>query len=109
MDVESLNALIRRVRTLAPERRILVFGSSSLFASFPSDPPSRIGVEWTLDADFFLDPDDELLRARLLAQLDRNRSSHAETGYYVDFVDLRLAETVLILSKSPCLPQGHFS
>lgn len=93
MDLESLNSLVRRVRTLAPERRILVFGSSSLFASFPSVPPSRIGVELTLDADFFLDPDDELLRTRLLAQLGRNRAYHAETGYYGDFVDLRLADS----------------
>ena len=92
MDFQSLNQLIGAVREIVPERRILLFGSSSLFASFPAHPPTTIGVETTLDADFFLDPDDADFRAALLSKLGRERDYHIAHGYYGDFVDLRLAD-----------------
>lgn len=92
MDFRSLSRLIERVREIAPGHRILVFGSSSLFASFSSEPPGLIGVESTLDADFFLEPDDESFRALLAGELGRNQEFHLMTGFYGDFVDLRLAE-----------------
>lgn len=92
MDLQSLTKLISEVRRIVPERRILLFGSSSLFASFPAHPPSHIGVETTLDADFFLDPDDATFRAALLDQLGRERDYHLTHGHYGDFVDLRLAD-----------------
>jgi hypothetical protein len=92
MDFQSLNKLIGEIRQIIPERRILLFGSSSLFASFPSHPPAQIGVETTLDADFFLDPDDAVCRAALLDYLGKERDYHQTHGYYGDFVDLRLAD-----------------
>lgn len=92
MELESLRQLIGRVQAIVPERRILLFGSSSLFASFPTDPPARLGVELTIDADFLLDPDDAELRDRLLQSLGRNREFHDATGIYGDFVDLRVSE-----------------
>lgn len=93
MDLGALSRLISAVRTIAPEPRILLFGSSSLLASFPSDPPEAIGVELTLDADFFLDPDDAACRAQLTERLGRNQDYHQSTGQYGDFVDLRLSES----------------
>lgn len=92
MVLQSLTQLISEVRQIVPERRILLFGSSSLFASFPSHPPAQIGVETTLDADFFLDPDDADFRAALLSKLGKERAYHQTHGYYGDFVDLRLAD-----------------
>lgn len=92
MDFQSLKQLIGEIRRIIPERRILLFGSSSLFASFPSHPPAQIGVETTLDADFFLDPDDASCRAALLNYLGKERDYHQTHGYYGDFVDLRLAD-----------------
>lgn len=92
MDFQSLKQLIGEIRQIIPERRILLFGSSSLFASFPSHPPAQIGVETTLDADFFLDPDDASCRAALLDYLGKERDYHQTHGYYGDFVDLRLAD-----------------
>jgi len=92
MDFRSLTQLIGEICHRQPEKRILLFGSSSLFASFPEHPPEKIGVETTLDADFFLDPDDEAVRAALLQQLGREQSYHQTHGYYGDFVDLRLAD-----------------
>jgi hypothetical protein len=92
MQFSTLKSLIAEVRKLAPGRRIFLFGASSLLASFPKDSPSAIGVEMTLDADFFLEPDDEQMRDQLVAVLGRNRAYHRETGHYCDFVDLRMSE-----------------
>ena len=92
MDIESLRKLITEVTERVSGRRILLFGSSSLFASFPNVPPAAIGTETTLDADFFLDPDDVASRARLLAYLGKEQEYHLTHGFYGDFVDLRLAE-----------------
>lgn len=92
MELESLIHLIGRVQAIVPGRRIILFGSSSLFASLPADPPSRLGLEVTIDADFLIDPDDAELRDHLLQSLGRNREFHDATGFYGDFVDLRLSE-----------------
>ncbi len=93
MDLGALSRLISAVREIVPGHRILLFGSSSLLASFPSDPPDAIGVELTLDADLFLDPDDAAWRAQLTEMLGRNQDYHQSTGHYGDFVDLRLSES----------------
>lgn len=93
MDVRTLAGLIDEIRLRVPQQRLLLFGSSSLLASFPEEPPSEIGVELTLDADFFLDPDDETSRVVLSESLGRNGDYHAATGHYGDFVDLRLSES----------------
>jgi hypothetical protein len=53
MDFGALNDLIGNIRSITGSRRLILFGSSSLFASFHAEPPERIGVETTLDADFF--------------------------------------------------------
>jgi hypothetical protein len=92
MDIKSLMELIAEVTAREPARRILLFGSSSLFASFPDEPPAVIGTETTLDAEFFLDPDDVESRARLLAYLGKEQEYHRTHGFYGDFVDLRMAE-----------------
>ena len=92
MDLQSLSRLLREVTRQVTGRRVLLFGSSSLLASFPDEEPARIGVETTSDADFFLDPDDEMSRAGLLAVLGKEQSYHATHGFYGDFVDLRMAE-----------------
>jgi len=93
MDLRTLNALISEVRRHVAHGRILIFGSSSLFASFPELHPSEMGVETTLDADFFLDPDNEALRQCLSAELGKDHAYHNATGHYGDFVDLRLSES----------------
>ena len=92
MDLKSLKLLLEEVTRQVTDRRILLFGSSSLLASYPEEEPDRIGVEMTIDADFFLDPDDKAFRAALLAELGKEQSYHIANGYYGDFVDLRMAE-----------------
>lgn len=93
MDLGTLKELLTEVRRITPGRRILIFGSSSLLASFPGESPAAIGVELTLDADLFLDPDDEAFRVKLTETLGRDRPFHEATGHYGDFVDLRLADS----------------
>ncbi len=93
MEFSTLTALISRAQALVPSRRILLFGSSSLFASFPDVDPEIIGTAVTLDADFFIEPDDEDSRRRLDAELGEDKHFHTETGRYGDFVDLRLSDS----------------
>jgi len=92
MDLKSLKSLLQEVTRQVTGRRILLFGSSSLLASYPEEAPARIGVEATIDADFFLDPDDEASRTALLAELGKEQSYHTTHGFYGDFVDLRMAD-----------------
>ena len=92
MDFQTLTRFIGAIRRTLPAHRIIIFGSSSLLASFPNDDPAQIGVLATLDADFFLDPEDAEMRKRLEAEFGEDNAYHAATGHYGDFVDLRLAD-----------------
>ena len=49
MEISTLNLLLKSVRDAAPDRKIIVFGSSSLFASFPDTDPELIGTAVTTD------------------------------------------------------------
>lgn len=93
MEISTLTHLLRSVRESASDRKIIVFGSSSLFASFPDVDPELLGTAITLDADFFIDPDDQTLREKLEANFGENHAFHNATGHYGDFVDLRLSES----------------
>ena len=92
MEFSALKHLITAVCQGASDRRILLFGSSSLLASFPDADPVLIGVAVTIDADFFIEPDDKSTRDALYAELGEDNEYHIANGYYGDFVDLRMAE-----------------
>ena len=87
MEFSSLSALVSMIRELSPGRRIVVFGSSSFLASFPTDSPASLGVEVTIDADIFIDPDSDEARSALAHVMGQGRTYHQEHGYYCDFVD----------------------
>lgn len=89
MDFPSLTALVSKIRELSPARRIIVFGSSSFLASYPTDSPASLGVEVTIDADIFIDPDSNEVRAFMANEMGQGRAYHLEHGYYCDFVDAR--------------------
>jgi hypothetical protein len=93
MEISTLTRLLRSVCESVPDRKIIVFGSSSLFASFPDVDPELLGTAITLDADFFIDPDDQALREKLESNFGENHAFHNATGHYGDFVDLRLSES----------------
>lgn len=93
MEISTLTHLIQSVRQATPGRRVILFGSSSLFASFPDADPEDIGTAVTLDADFFIEPDDPQVREKLDSEFGEDHAFHAATGHYGDFVDLRLSES----------------
>jgi hypothetical protein len=108
VELESLIHLVGRVQAIAPNHRIILFGSSSLFASFPGDPPARLGVEVTIDADFLIDPDDAVLRDQLQQSLGKDNEFHDATGFYGDFVDLRLSENFPSGWRDRLVPMSGF-
>jgi hypothetical protein len=89
MNLCGLTELIRKIQELEPERRIILFGSSSLLASFPDLEPASIGVELTIDADVFLDPDSAPARNALQVELGEGGAYHSKKGFFCDFVDAR--------------------
>jgi hypothetical protein len=92
MEFPSLTKLIAAVCERAAGRRVILFGSSSLFASFPDADPVEIGTAVTIDADFFIEPDDHAVRAALDDAFGEDKEYHTTHGYYGDFVDLRMAD-----------------
>lgn len=92
MQFKALRNLVAAVSEKAPGKRVILFGSSSLFASFPEADPIEIGAAVTIDADFFIEPDDPVVRNELEAELGENNNYHIAHGFYADFVDLRLAD-----------------
>jgi hypothetical protein len=91
VDLSALNSLVAAVCKQTEGRQVILFGSSSLLASFPAVDPCLIGVAVTIDADFFIDPDDHGLRRQLDLVLGEDKPYHNEHGFYGDFVDLRMA------------------
>ncbi len=80
MEFPALKLLLDEVTRQVTDRRILLFGSSSLLASYPEEEPDRIGVETTIDADFFLDPDDKPTRDALYAELGEDNAHQTVHG-----------------------------
>lgn len=92
MEFEALKTLVSAVCEKAPGKQVILFGSSSLFASFPDADPVEIGAAVTIDADFFIEPDDSAIRNELAEALGEDNNYHRAHGFYADFVDLRLAD-----------------
>jgi len=92
MDFEALSVLVAAICARLHGRQVILFGSSSLFASFPDADPVEIGAAVTIDADFFIEPDDPATRSALADEFGEDNPHHLAHGYYADFVDLRLAE-----------------
>lgn len=89
MNLETLRQIIASIREIEPDRRLVIFGSSSVLASFPNESPESLGIEITIDADVFLDPDDQAARESLLNIMGEGRAYHQENGFYCDFIDAR--------------------
>lgn len=108
MDLTALTHLLVSVQTAAQGKRIILFGSSSLFGSFPNDDPHMIGVAVTQDADFFIEPDDASLRETLDEAFGEDQAYHAATGHFGDFVDLRLSNSFPEGWRSRLVPMPGF-
>lgn len=91
MNLAALQHIVRAARALAEDRDILVLGSASLLASFPSlgNPDSPLAT--TYDADLCPDPFDELTGTMLHEALGENRAYYLRHGYHADI----LRDTIL--------------
>ena len=98
MDITALRSLLAAVRSRESQRRIVIFGSSSLLVSLTAITPAGLGIETTLDADFLLEPDDEDTRLTLDESLGSDSEYDVANGFHRDFVDARLARD--------CFPPG---
>lgn len=86
MRFSSLKHLAASVSAIAPEARIIVFGSSSALCTHPNLPEVTDSYEQTLDADFILDPWDESLGNLLSDTLGKDSGFFEHYKYYADIV-----------------------
>lgn len=84
MDVKALTHLAREVASLAPDRCIIVFGSSSAFGSFPDLGDSIESYKQTFDADMVPDPIDEPMWRMLSENVGKHSAFFEKYGYYAD-------------------------
>lgn len=86
MRLEALKALVRAARTVEPDARIVVFGSTSAFATYPTladEVPLYLN---TNESEFILDPWDDSTGAALIAAIGRNSEFFEMNKYYADII-----------------------
>ncbi len=86
MRVEALRHLARSAAALAPESTIVVFGSASVFATYP-----ELGVECDLyqqtkDADLIFEPWEQSLGKALNNAVGKESLFYDHFGYYADII-----------------------
>lgn len=86
MRIRSLNRLVSVSLALSDCSKLLVLGSSSIFASFPELDSESGPLETTYDADLLLEPIDKET-ARILTESIGNKSLHHDKhGFYADIL-----------------------
>ncbi len=86
MDLPSLIHLLGKVREIEPEARIVIFGSSSILASFPEETEEKQWLALTNDADFILSPWQDAAAMEVSKAIGKGRAFHIENGYFADIV-----------------------
>ena len=86
MRLGALKHMADVVRAMARPSRIVVIGSSSLFASFPEIDAEDGLLEKTNDADFIVLPFDEQVGVMLHDTLGMDEEFHQRHGYYADIL-----------------------
>ena len=86
MRVEALKHLASSAAALAPESTIVVFGSASVFATYP-----ELGIECELyqqtkDADFIFEPWEQSLGKALNSAVGKESLFYDHFGYYADII-----------------------
>jgi hypothetical protein len=86
MRVEALRHLASSAAALAPDSTIVVFGSASVFATYP-----ELGVECELyqqtkDADFIFEPWEQSLGKALNSAVGKESLFYDHFGYYADII-----------------------
>ena len=87
MRLDTLKHLARVAGSIADDRRVIVFGSSSLLPTFPELGDDHGGpLSKTYDADFILEPWSEEVGVLLDGALGEDEPFHTHFGYYADIV-----------------------
>lgn len=94
MTLAALQHLIRSAHALADGRPMLVLGSASLLASFPTLGNPQGPLASTFDADLCPDPFDELTATMLDEALGENRAYFRIHGYHADILRDSILETL---------------
>lgn len=94
MRLPALTHLIEATFALSHSKRICVFGSSALLASFPElgDPGQPLEISY--DADLLVEPCDEQLAAMLHEAVGEGSLFAQRTGYHADFLRPSITETL---------------
>jgi hypothetical protein len=86
MRLGALKHMAEVVRAMSRPQRIVVIGSSSLFASFPELDIDGGPLATTNDADLIVLPFDEMTGQMIHDALSEGRNFHQRHGYYADIV-----------------------
>jgi len=86
MRLGALKHMAEVVRAMSRPQRIVVIGSSSLFASFPELDIDGGLLATTNDADFIVLPFDEMTGQMIHDALSEGRNFHQRHGYYADIL-----------------------
>ena len=94
MNLDSLQHLVRSVRTLAEDCQVIVLGSASLLASFPELGDGSEPLTATYDADLCPQPFDETTALMIHQSLGESGAFHLRHGYHVDVLRDSIFETL---------------
>jgi hypothetical protein len=84
MHLTALKHLAQELVRHAPDRRFIIFGSTSVFASHPEITSTVETYEQTLDADFVPEPIDEGTWRDLRNALGKESRFFEANGYFAD-------------------------
>jgi hypothetical protein len=86
MDIQALKHMATVAQAISGPRRILVFGSASLFGTFPSADEQLEMLRRSQDADFIIQPFDEATGRTLNDAIGSDAEFAAQFGYHADIV-----------------------
>lgn len=94
MRLDSLKHIARSVQAMMEAERLIVFGSSSLLASFPElGELAGSPLHATYDADLIPYPFEEEIGMMLDEAFGEDRGFHQRYGYHADIVRPKITET----------------
>lgn len=86
MRIEALKHLARSAAALAPESTIVVFGSASVFATYPEMGTECDLYQQTKDADLIFEPWEQSLGLALNNAVGKESLFYDHFGYYADII-----------------------
>ncbi len=86
MRIQALKHLATVALAICGHRRIIVFGSASLFGTFPDADERHELLRTSQDADFIIDPFDERTGITLCDAIGSDAEFASQFGYHADIV-----------------------